>query len=98
LTLMNAISKNLSASGIFFTSKINKRPDITNLLVIEVDYKTADICKEIEDRVLILKNKILGRVVRMEDNGDGTCGIGVAFVTKSDPMTKNIKSIENLIK
>jgi hypothetical protein len=40
--------------------------------VLDLDYKTATICKEIEERVLILGNKRIGRVVRIEDNEDGT--------------------------
>ena len=96
--LISAISKNLSASGILFVTNITSVPDISSLLVLDLDYKTVNICKEIEDRVLILENKLIGRVVRIEDNEDGTCGIGVAFVTKTDPISKDISNIEDLIK
>ena len=96
--LTNAISKNLSASGILFITNLGKVPDISSLLVLDLDYKTANICKEIEKRALIVGNKLLGRVVRIEDNEDGTCGIGVAFIRKSDPLLKDIKSIEDLVK
>jgi hypothetical protein len=95
--LADAISKNLSASGIYFITKVGKVPDISSLLVLDLDYKTATICKEIEERVLILGNKLIGRVVRIEDNEDGTCGIGVAFVKKSDADTKEVKDIENIL-
>ena len=48
---------------------------------------------EIEKRALITNNKLLGRVTRIEDNGDGTCGVGVAFVTKSDRLSEDVKNI-----
>lgn len=98
IKLVNAMSKNLSAAGILFTTEVLKAPVIASLLVLDLDYRTASICKEIEGRALILENKLIGRVVRIEDNGDDTLGIGVAFVTKSDPMAKGMKNIENLIK
>jgi hypothetical protein len=96
--LVSAMSKNLSTSGILFTTETVNAPTIASILVLDLDYRTASICKEIETRALILENKLIGRVVRIDDNGDDTLGIGVAFVTKSDPLAKGIKNIENLIK
>lgn len=94
--LMDAISKNLSASGILFITNVNTVPNISSLLALDLDYKTVNICSEIESSALILKNKVIGRVVRIEDNEDGTCDIGVAFVRKTDPLMKDLKSLENL--
>ncbi len=79
-----AASKDVSASGLLFTTKAQQLPTIGNLLVLNVDIRTATICKEIEENALIVDGKLLGRVVRVEDNGDGTFSIGVAFVRKSD--------------
>jgi hypothetical protein len=92
--LMTAVSKNLSAAGILFVTNVAKVPEIASLIVLDVDYRTLDICQEIEEQALILDDKLVGRVVRIEDNEDNTCGIGVAFIKKSDPI---IKDIENLI-
>lgn len=95
---MTAVSKNLSASGILFISNVAKIPEIASLVVLDLDYKTAGVCQEIEDKALILDNKIIGRVVRIEDNEDDTCEIGVAFVKRSEPMLPILKDIEILIK
>lgn len=95
--LITAISKNLSAAGILFVTNIGKLPDIASLLALNLDYSTTNVCQEIEKRALIVDNKLIGKVVRIEDNEDGTCDVGVAFVTKSDPLLKNIKTIEDLI-
>ena len=82
--LTGAISRNLSASGILFITQVGKVPEISSLIVLDLDYQTASICKEIENMALIVDNKLVGRVVRIEDNEDGTCGVGVAFVRKND--------------
>ena len=94
---MIAVSKNLSASGILFISNVAKIPEIASLVVLDLDYRTAGVCQEIEDKALILDNKIIGRVVRIEDNEDDTCEIGVAFVKRSEPMLPILKDIESLI-
>ena len=93
-SLMDAISKNLSASGILFVTNVAKAPDISSLLALDLDFKTTSICEEIEQRVLVLDNKVIGRVVRIEDNEDGTCGIGVAFLKKSDPLSKDVAGLK----
>jgi len=88
---MDAVSKNLSASGILFSS--NDMPKISSLLVLELDYRIAQICKEIEENALIVNNKLFGKVVRIEDNGSGLYDIGVAFIKKFDDLTENIKAL-----
>ncbi|MFC1590331.1 PilZ domain-containing protein [Candidatus Omnitrophota bacterium] len=88
--LINAISRNLSASGILFVANVGQQPDIASLLVIELDYKTTSICKEIEDSALIMGNRLIGKVVRLEDNEDGTCGVGVAFIKKTDSIPTDL--------
>lgn len=96
--IMTAVSKNLSASGILFITKVSKVPKIASLVVLDLDYRTASVCREIESKALVLDNKIVGRVVRIEDNEDNTCGVGVAFVKRSEPMLPILKDIESLIK
>ncbi|NQV04106.1 MAG: PilZ domain-containing protein [Candidatus Omnitrophica bacterium] len=88
---LTAISKNLSGSGILFITNVAKVPEIASVLVLDLDYSTANVCQEIENEAMVLDNKLIGRVVRIEDNENDTCGVGVAFVRKSDPLLKDIK-------
>ncbi len=90
---LTAISKNLSGSGILFVTNVAKVPEIASVLVLDLDYSTANVCQEIENEAMILDNKLIGRVVRIEDNENDTCGVGVAFVRKSDPLLKDIKGL-----
>ncbi|MFH1996991.1 MAG: PilZ domain-containing protein [Candidatus Omnitrophota bacterium] len=89
--IMRAITKNLSASGILFITNVGKQPNISSLLVLDLDYKTTNICREIEDSALVLGNKLIGKVVRIEDNEDGTCAVGVAFIKKADSIPAGLK-------
>ena len=86
---MDAVAKNLSASGILFTS--NFIPEISSIVVLETDYRTTCICREIEESALIVKNRIIGKVVRVEDRGDGVYGVGVAFIKRLSDLPKNIE-------
>ena len=94
-SLFKAVSKNLSASGILFITKTNDVPEISSLLILDLDYKTANVCHEIDKRALIKNNRLLGRVVRIEDNENGTCGVGIAFINKSDRLSRDVKEIIN---
>lgn len=93
-----AISSNLSASGILFNTKGSGLPSMSSLIVLELDYRTAEICKEIEENIVIVDNKLLGRVVRIEENDDGSYGIGVAFIKKSDPTLGGAGINEDMLK
>ncbi len=88
--LAKAVSKNLSAAGILFSSK--EMPKISSLLMMDLDYRVAQICREIEENALIVDNKLFGKVVRIEDTGSGY-DIGVAFIKKFDNLADRIKEI-----
>ena len=91
--LARAVTKDLSASGMLFTSAYP--PRLSSIIVLDVDYRTSRLCEEIEDRVMIFKNKLLGKVVRIEDNDNGTYDIGVAFIKKSEDLSKSLSALIN---
>lgn len=88
---IDAVSKNLSASGVLFTS--NYLPKISSIVAIDLDYRTSRVCQEIEDRAMIVDNKMVGKIVRIEENDDGAYDVGVAFVKKSEKLPKDIQSL-----
>ena len=89
--LSGAITRNLSASGILFTSKF--LPQISSILALDLDFRTTQICKEIEEHALIVKDKVVGKVVRIEDNEDGQYNVGVAFIKKSETLPREILNL-----
>ncbi|MFH0839695.1 MAG: PilZ domain-containing protein [Candidatus Omnitrophota bacterium] len=90
-SLINAIGRNLSGSGMLFST--SELPALSSLLVLNLDYRTARVCEEIEKNVLIINNRVLGKVVRIEERSSGEYDIGVAFITKSDRLPKDIQSL-----
>lgn len=86
--LLSGISKNLSISGILFAS--NNCPDISSVLALDLDYRTTGICREIEENTLIIGNKLIGKVVRIEEKDGGAYNVGAAFIKKSDQISPEI--------
>ena len=89
--LFEAVSKNLSVSGISFISQ--KAPNIAGVLLMNLDYGTAEVCREIEKRALIVDNKLIGKVVRIENREDGFFDVGVAFVKKTNRIADYLKGL-----
>ncbi len=92
-SLVEAVTKNLSASGILFTSPVV--PDLSSILILNLDYRTSQVCQEIEENAVIVNNRLLGKVVRIEDADNGMWDVGVAFVRKTDDLSKDIKKFIN---
>ncbi|MFH1790478.1 MAG: PilZ domain-containing protein [Candidatus Omnitrophota bacterium] len=91
--LVTGDSRNLSASGVLFVTGLGNVPDISSILLMDLDRRAVSICREIEEQAFMVRDRILGKVVRLEDNDDGTCSIGVAFLKKSSPLTKDLESL-----
>ncbi len=90
---IKAVSKNISQSGILFIA--GELPKISSIIWINLPMKELAICKEIEARAVTVKNGILGKVVRVEENlGRKGYSVGVCFLKKDD---STIRSIEEKI-
>jgi hypothetical protein len=89
--VLDTVAKNLSVSGVLFASTFV--PELSSIVVLEMDYRTTRICQEIEESALIVKNRIIGKVVRIEDSGDGAYGIGVAFIKKLSELPKSVEEL-----
>lgn len=90
---IRAISKNLRASGVLFATDKAHIPDLSSILILDLDYRTARICEELEKRALIVNNKLLGKVVRLQRVADDAVNVGVAFITKSDSLSEDLKKL-----
>jgi c-di-GMP-binding flagellar brake protein YcgR len=88
-------SRNVSASGILFrTSSESSIPALSSIVWIELDPKMMNICAEIEDDLVIHKNGVFGRVVRIAEGEPGrSYDIGVCFLRKKDMTEEEIKEL-----
>jgi hypothetical protein len=88
---LDAVARNLSASGVLFSSRYH--PEISSIIALDMDYRTARICQEIEENALIVNNKIVGKVVRIEEDKDGLYGVGVAFIKRLSRLPKDLEKM-----
>ena len=84
-------SQNISSSGILFNTEKNP-PQLSSILWMNLDIRTLKICKEIEERALVLNNGLLGRVVRVEEDKNGY-SVGVCFLTQEERNSREIKQL-----
>lgn len=89
LTKSGVFSRNISASGLLFrTASETSIPPLSSIVWIELDPKMLNICGEIETDLIIHKNGVFGRVVRIAEGEPGkSYDIGVCFLRRKN-MTK----------
>ena len=81
-------SVNISQSGISCNIREKVNPD--DILWLSFDRATLDFCRDLEKRVLIYQNGIIGNVTRVEADELGTYCIGVKFITWEEKNSGNI--------
>lgn len=87
-------SQNVSQSGILFQTDTNP-PQLSSLLWMDLDLRTLKICQEIESRALQVRNGLIGRVVRVEEDpkSGSKYDIGVCFLTQDQKDSREVQAI-----
>jgi len=88
LKLLQGYTSNVSEAGLLcnIKDKVNK----DDILWLSFDRATLSICEELEKRVLIYQNGIIGKVVRIEPKDLGDYDVGIQFITREE---KNLTHI-----
>ncbi|MFA6129774.1 MAG: PilZ domain-containing protein [Candidatus Omnitrophota bacterium] len=81
-------SVNISQSGISCNIRQKVNPD--DILWLSFDRATLDFCRDLEKRVLIYQNGIIGNVTRVQSEESGTYNIGIRFITREEKNLGNI--------
>jgi len=81
-------SVNISQSGISCNIRQKVNPD--DILWLSFDRATLDFCRDLEKRVLIYQNGIIGNVTRVQSEESGNYNIGVRFITREEKNLGNI--------
>lgn len=89
--LLAGYASDISQSGIL--CKLNDKVDIDNILWLVFDRDTMDIFKAIERNSIIYQNGILGQVVRINDEKDGSYNVGLRFLTREE---KNLSELNKI--
>lgn len=86
--LLQGYTANISQSGLF--CNIDNKVKEDDILWLSFDRDTLAVCEGIEKRSLIYQSGIIGRVVRIKHNRDGTYNVGIQFITREE---KNLTHI-----
>lgn len=88
-------SRNISASGLLFrTASEASIPMLSSIVWVELDEKMMNICSEIEQDLVLHKNGVFGRVVRIAEGEPGrSYDIGVCFIRKANLTEKELKDL-----
>jgi hypothetical protein len=88
-------SRNISASGLLFrTSSESSIPALSSIVWVELDQKMMNICAEIEHDLVIHKNGVFGRVVRIAEGEPGVSyDVGICFLRRKDMSEEEINTL-----
>ena len=91
----DVFSRNVSACGLLFrTANDASIPALSSVVWIELDSHMMNICSEIEQDLVIYKNGVFGRVVRIAEGEPGkSFDIGVCFLRKSDMTESELREL-----
>jgi hypothetical protein len=91
--LLEGYTSDISQAGLLCNIKEKVKED--DILWLSFDRATLNICRELDRRSLIYQNGIIGKVVRIEPQQDGTNNVGVQFIVREE---KNLTHIYPKIK
>ena len=80
----------ISQSGLLCNIQEKVNPD--DILWLSFDRETLDFCKELEEKVLIYQNGVIGNVTRVEIEKTGDYSVGINFITRQEKDIGNIYS------
>jgi hypothetical protein len=86
--LLEGYTSDISQSGIL--CNIKEKVKIGDILWLSFDRNTLNICEELEKRIFVYQNGIVGKVARIEAKSRASFNVGVQFITREE---KNLTHI-----
>ena len=86
--LLQGYTANISQAGLL--CNIKERVKKNDILWVSFDRTTLNICADLEKRSLVYQNGIIGKVVRAKHKSDGSCNVGIQFITREEKNLTNI--------
>lgn len=86
--LLEGYTSNISKSGVL--CNVKDKVGMNEILWLAFDRGTLDICEDLEKRCFIYQNGVVGKVVRIEEQKDGSYNIGIQFVTREEQNDTHI--------
>ena len=86
--LLAGYTSNVSSAGLLCNVKETVSPE--DILWLSFDRGVLSICEELEKRVFIYQNGIIGNVTRVEAQESGKYNVGIRFITRQEKEAGNI--------
>jgi len=80
--LLAGYISNLSSAGLL--CNVREAVCLEDIIWLSFDRGVLSICEELEKRVFIYQNGIIGKVVRVEPKGNDNFDVGVKFITRQE--------------
>lgn len=94
--LLEGYTSNVSEAGLLCNLQDKINPN--DILWLCFDRDTLTVCQDLEKRSVIYQNGIIGKVVRTEPQEDGSCEVGVQFITREEKTAWHARSAMQLLK
>ena len=80
--LLNGYATNISEAGVLCT--INNKVNKDDIIWLSFDRGTLNFCENLEKKSFIYQGGVIGKVIRTEDNNNGSYSVGIKFVTREE--------------
>ncbi len=94
--LLEGYTANISQSGVL--CKIKEKVRKNDLLWLSFNRATLSICEDLEKKVFIYQNGIIGKVVRIGPKDKNGHKVGLQFITREEKNLTNIYSKIHFLK
>ena len=86
--LLEGYTANISSAGLL--CNIREKVSKDDIVWLAFDRQTLDICEELERKVFIYQNGIIGKVVRIQERKFDNYDVGIRFITREERDSTNI--------
>lgn len=90
--LFQGYTVDVSSAGLL--CNIKDLVNIDDVLWLSFERSVLRNCEEIEKRSLIYQNGVIGKVVRIADNDNGTHNIGIQFITREETDLRSLRNTD----
>lgn len=86
--LLDGYTVNISQAGLL--CNIKKKVKKEDILWLSFDRSILSTCEELEKRVLIYQNGVIGKVARILSSDNDTYNVGIQFITREEKNPTHI--------
>ena len=87
----------VNVSQIGLLCNLKDKVKIDDILWLSFDRNILIICKEVEKRSMIYQNGVIGKVVRVNNDPNGSFDVGVKFLTREEKELPDVKTSINFL-